>query len=358
MFKRALSPPPKQLVHNGKFAFGTYDAPSELLDIRGARRPFFNLPTFSFFTNFRIKCSVTYIFRVAEYLGYINIFDDKVFGLAEVVIWRVGEATGAKRVAYHALMPLRRRIIPFSTQKASVLSFASTRYIKISWNRAKMTLSVAFVMKGDRWRRASKGKFFLSMASSKTAEVMAVNPAPTAKRCTALWAVFGAMTGGVSFARHRKQIKGLKQEAGEAILTVRRTYLRWHTRKETLWGVFNNAGRGGQFTLTATSQDATEGDVYNENFLVLEGALTALPGVFITHPYGIEKTWVIQDTENMIDLTFTPVNLLKRVFNVIIMRNAYTLIEGKINGVLVTKDGDRIELKDCDGIIKKSLLRL
>lgn len=363
MYTRELSPPPKSIIHNGRINFGSFNAPAKLLDIRGVRRPFFNIPAVTPLTNFRIKSSLTYVFNVDTYVGYINIFDDRVFGLAEVVIWdaiaptRAATAT-VRRVAYHAFMPMRRRFIPLSSDKACAVSFASTRYIKIVWNRARGTLFVSFTMKGDRWRRAVKGKFFTSLSSSKTGELMVVTPSPNIKRCNAVWAVAGLSTGGLSFARHRKQIKGIAQNRAQSIFSMKRVYLKWHTTAITLWAFDEIDGKQLQFCLSQTSQDAIDSDKYNQNFLTFDGAVTALPSVFITHPYGLDKSWIIQDTENMIDLTFESLNLLDRVFNIIIMRNAYTLIYGRFTGVIVTKAGEHLELNNCVGVIKKSVLRL
>lgn len=360
MFKRFISPPPKSIIHSGKINFGTFNTPTKLLDIRGVSRPFFNMPTFRFMTNFRIKSSLSYLFQVGNYLGYINIFDDKIFGMAEVVIWESASdlKNNVKRVAYHAFMPMRRRFIPLDTNKSCAVSFATTRYIKIVWNRARKSLSVSFIMKGDKWRRAAKGKFFSSFASSKTGELMTVCPAPTTKRCMAQWFVASSAIGGVSFAKHRKQIKGISQDKAQIIFSMERVYLKWHTTAINLWGFDEIAGKQLQFSMSQTSQDSQDSDKFNQNVLVFDGEITALPGVFITHPYGIDKSWVIQDTENMIDLTFEPKNLLNRVFNIIIMRNAYTLIYGKFSGVLATKSGEHLELNNCVGVIKKSVLRL
>jgi len=44
--------------------------------------------------------------------------------------------------------------------------------------------------------------------------------------------------------------------------------------------------------------------------------------------------------------------------NIIIMRNAYSTIYGSFDGVLISKDGDKIILKNSPGIVKKSHIRL
>lgn len=358
MFKRELTDAPSSIVHNGKVCFGTFSNPTQKLDIRGARRPFADVPLPSFITNLRIKCTLTYAFRVSDYLGFITIFDDKIFGLAEVVLWDISSEP-TKRISYHAFMPMRRKFIPTDTQIGSSICFASTRYIKIVWNKKRKSLHVTFVMAGDRWRQASKGKFFSRLLSNKNNEMMAVSPAPTTKRCSAVWIVPSLITGGVAFAKHRRQIKGVSQDKGQSLFLMKRIYLKWHTVSEEAWGFCNINNKNIAFHLEHSSQSSTiDEDFFNENMLSEDSEITALPAVFITHPYGQDKDWIIQDTENMVDLVFTPINTLKRVVNIILMRNAYSIIYGKFNGVLLTAAGEKVELKNCPGIVKRSVLRL
>ena len=92
--------------------------------------------------------------------------------------------------------------------------------------------------------------------------------------------------------------------------------------------------------------------------LSVDGDITAMPPVCITHPFGIQKKWIVQDTESMVDLSFMPVSCSSRTLNIIVMRNAYTTIYGNFEGVLLTKNGEKIVLKNCSGIVKKSMLRL
>ena len=91
---------------------------------------------------------------------------------------------------------------------------------------------------------------------------------------------------------------------------------------------------------------------------MVDGNATALPPVYMTHPFGISKEWVIQDTENMVDLTFTPASLNTRTVNIIALRTTYTNMFGHFDGVLLTKDGEKITLKHFPGILQKGMLRL
>ena len=125
-----------------------------------------------------------------------------------------------------------------------------------------------------------------------------------------------------------------------------------------MWA-FGNIGQDNVvFQLRQSNLDAADQDRYNENILIINGKETGLPSVVMTHPFGINKDWIIQDTESMVDLTFTPVSINTHARNIIAMRTSYTTIYGTFNGVLLDSEGKKITIKNFPGIINRNLLRL
>ena len=92
--------------------------------------------------------------------------------------------------------------------------------------------------------------------------------------------------------------------------------------------------------------------------LVVDGKETALPPVYITHPFGFDKNWIIQDTESMVDLTFTPLSVNSRTLNLIALRTSYHTMYGTFEGVLLDSNGEKIILKNFPGLLYKGMLRL
>ena len=125
-----------------------------------------------------------------------------------------------------------------------------------------------------------------------------------------------------------------------------------------MFGLYELDSKSICFSFWNTSQDSIDDDSYNNNLLSVDGEVTAMPPVKITHPFGIGKNWIIQDTESMVDLAFTPLSVTDRTVNIIVMRNTNSTIYGTFEGILLTKNGDRIVLKNCPGIVRKNLLRL
>ena len=87
MYSRQLIKAPKKIVQNGKIQFGSFFGVSDTVDIRGVKAPFAGVPTSTFFSNFRIKSRIAFAFAVDNYIGLAEFFDDKAFGLAEVIFW-------------------------------------------------------------------------------------------------------------------------------------------------------------------------------------------------------------------------------------------------------------------------------
>lgn len=355
VYLRPLTNCPETIVTNGTVTFGSFSGVTGKLDIRGISNSFSGLPAPALVSNLRIKSRISYVFSIDKYIGIVEFFDDKAFGLAEVVFWN--KETGQK-LAYHTFMGPRRRFVPTDTAEAACTSFGKTRYIKIAWSRRHKRISLSFTVRGDRFRPAAKGKFCAPFGSEQNEEMLSVSPAPTIHRCSATWLVPMEITGGIGTAKHRRDITELPQNRGLAIMLANRTYLKIRSEKSSMFGFAESDGRKIIFTFSNSSQDAVDADAYNDNLLSVNGVITAMPPVYITHPLGLAKKWICQDTENMVDLSFQPASCTNRTLNLIFMKNAYTTIYGTFDGALLSKDGDKIILKNCPGIVKKNMFRL
>ena len=148
-----------------------------------------------------------------------------------------------------------------------------------------------------------------------------------------------------------------KIENGIALVTLNRAYFKFHTRTNIVTGLGQIRGKKIIFNLGTANIDAADADKYNSNALFEDGNATALPPVVITHPFGVEHNWIIQDTEGMVDLTFTPLSVQKRTVNVIIMKSTETIVYGSFEGVLLNKDSERIMLKNFPGFINANRVR-
>ena len=354
MYSRQMTPPPEKLVHHGKPVFGTFDGIPDKLDIRGVYRPFGVFPLPTFITDLRIRSSLVYIFNTDEIIGVVSFLDLKIIGHGEVLFWN--KQTGRKYV-YHAVTGPRRRLISKNTRQGGCISFGRRRYIRIGWDRGKQVMSFVCNLKGDSARPNVAATLKSDFSDTTFRGLSAVLPAPTMRRCKAVWTMTAPFTGSLSLQpQNQAQISSDLQ--GSVLFKSVRSYNRLRTRSREAWGTGKIGEKTVSFSISSSSLDAVNPDIYNENVLFVDGELTPLPPVKITFPFGIKGKWIIQDTENMVDLSFTPISDHSRIVSLMVLRAQKHIMYGTFEGMLKTKDGKEIPLKDFSGMVRKQLMRL
>ena len=355
VYTRPITELPKALVKDGKPVFGTFAGHPMRLDIRGVKNPLGPMPLPTFITNLRIKSRLSFFFSLDEYIGCIDFFDAKIFGFAEVNFWHTGTK---QRFTYRSVMGPRKRFVPHKLNAAATSSLKKSRYIRISWDRDHDRLSVIFNLAGNRVRPSANAAMIAHFSDNSCAELTSVIPSPTSRRCSACTVVALPVHGAITLVPHHEHPKTMKDTEGFAFLDINRTYMRFRTHGEFVTAFGMVGQKQVWFRIAASSQDAVDTESYNSNVLFFEGTTTPLPPVVITHPYGIMNKWIIQDTENMIDLTFTPLSESLHKLSIFVLRTQYHTIYGTFEGTLLTADGEKISFKALPGLTKKYLIRL
>lgn len=350
MYKRQLNEPPKQIIQNGKATFGSFNGVPTHINIKGMHSPYAGIPLPSFLSNLRIKSRLIYIFEIEQYIGLSQFFDFKAIGLGEVIFWH--KETGKKYV-YHTIMPSRRRFVPTLTTRGICACYRKSRYMKISWGRQHQHHALTFKVKGDSARPTCEGYFYSPLQDDMHKDFMFVNPSPTSSRCFTTWISTMRIAGHITINNQQAD-----DSQGLGMMKLSRAYYKMHSNSVQVNGIGMINKKNVAFLLESSNLDAADNDNFNSNILVINGKETTLPPVYITHPFGIDGKWVIQDTENMVDLTFNPISINSRVLNLIALRANYNNIYGKFDGVLLTSDGEKITLKNFPGILQKGTLRL
>ncbi len=350
MYSRQFCEPPEQLVENGKAHFGSFEGVSPKTDIRGMRAPYAGVPVPSIISNLRIKSRLDFAFSLDNFIGLSQFYDFKFLGLGEIIFWN--KETGKKYV-YHTIMPPRRRFVPVLTNRGICACYRKARFIKISWGRQHKHHALTFKVKGDNARPNAEGYMYSPLQDDMHTDSLFVCPSPASSRCSATWFSSMNITGHVAVNDEKKE-----DVTGLGMMVLNRAYYKFHSKANCTYGIGNVKGKKIVFHLRTSNMDAADADTYNCNVLVVDGKQTALPSVYMTHPFGIDKNWIIQDTESMVDLTFTPLSLNSRTLNLIVLRTSYDTMYGTFDGVLLTADGEKIVLKNFPGILYKGMLRL
>ena len=355
MYTRELEEAPQSFVRKGKPVFGTFLNHPERLDIRGIKNPFYIFPLPTLLSNLRIKSRLSFFFSLGDYIGCIDFYDSKIFGMAEVNFWNMQTK---QRYVYRSVMGPRKRFVPHKLIAASTSSYKKSRYIRISWDRKTDKLSVIFNLKGDSVRPNANSALIARFNSDQMTELTCISPSPTRRRCSAHYYATLPLHGAVTLIPKHSDAITMKDCDGISFFEINRTYMKFISHGEFVTGMGCVNGKNISFRIQASSQDAVDQDKYNSNVLFYDGKPTPLPPVVITHSYGIMNKWIIQDTENMIDLTFSPVSDNKNIISAIILHSEYHTIYGTFEGDLLTADGEKISIKSLPGLTKKYSIRL
>lgn len=356
MYRREIKKAPSKIVEHGKPVFGTFNTLPESLDIHGIHAPFLGIPLPPIFTRLSIRARLIYTFTFGDYLGSIDIFDNKIVNMAEVSLWN--KKTNVKHV-YRIFLGLRLHLIPKKMEKSVCVSTAKYRYIRIGWNHSQDRLSIKFKVKGDSVRPSVELSLGGNFSNPASQEAFSVKPAPTMRRCSASWYAFTPITGRMSLTlKNGDLLEKFTDQKGFGFLFENRAYYKFITSGENITASGEIDGKTVAFRLSNTSLDAINQDAYNDNIMFVDGAITTLPPVEITHPFGLAQGWDIQDYESMVDLTFTPKNLISRSVNLIAIKSNYYTIFGTLDGTILDSEGNKIVLKEFPAIAKRSKLRI
>ncbi|MBQ4378280.1 MAG: DUF2804 family protein [Treponema sp.] len=356
MYTREIKSPPEKIVHSGKIEFGTFKGLLTRLDIRGVHAPFVGFPLPTVITNFRIQSSLMFLFNIGQYIGTVDFFDHKVFGFADVVFWN--KETGRK-FAYRSFMGPRRRFIPHNMDTGFCASFNKRRYIRVSWDHHRDRLSMIFNLRGDSSRPSVQAAFVARYSDEPMCEMATVVPAPSKRRCSASYIATPKIHGSLTLEKTKFSEEVNQADFdGTAFFTINRAYYNLHSTSEFVLATGEIDGKKFSFELFTTQENAVDSENINGNILCVNGECTPLPPVTITHPFGLTKKWVIQDFENMVDLTFTPASDNRRDVSFLVLKSHLRTVFGTFEGVIKTRDGEDIVLHNFEGIAKNQLLRL
>ncbi|WP_147634937.1 DUF2804 family protein [Treponema pectinovorum] len=356
MYFRQMSPPPESLIKNGHANFGTFSGAISRLDIRGMRAPFGGVPLPVFISNFRIKSFLTFTFNVGQYLGTISFFDAKFFGLAEIDLWN---KENGRKYCYKSIMGPRRRFIPHNIEQGFCASFNPHRYIRISWDHKRDRVSIIFNVKGDSARPSFQAALSGHFSDPCAAEITQCVPLKSRRRCSATYCVSTVLKGSLTTGKTKKNLgQTITEENSNSLLTINRAYYGYLCEGQSIYAAGTSKGQNIAFSILNTQSSTVDPESENQNILIVDGVPTPLPPVKMTHPFGINKKWIIQDTQNMVDLTFEPISQIYRDVQAFALKFLIKTIYGKFEGVLKTKDGQDIQINGFAGIAKDQFLRI
>jgi hypothetical protein len=345
-----MRPAPDFPIVNGIPNFGSFTGSFGHFDIRGMKRPYGDFPIPAIFTNIRIMETMRFLFCDENNIGEIEFFNARYFSFMETTLWN---RKTNHRIAYRRVIPARFMRFPQDFTNSITACRSTGRFVKIHSRLQKKVIHVDFDFIGSNARPPCEGRFDMNLAASGVAELSSLIPYLVKRRCLASYQVTAPLQGwlGTGYDDHQ-----IREDSGIGFFDVHKAYYSLRTKISTVVGMGRINGRLVSFQFgNSVSPDANR---FNDNVLFVDGKVWPMPPVKITRPYGLNGDWIIQDTESMVDLVFTPISDSARRLSVLVVRTDYHTVYGCLEGVLLTGEGEKLLLKAIPGIGKKIRLRI
>lgn len=314
------------------------------------RRPFGDIPFPVFFTNLRVMETVRFLFCDETNIGEIELFNAGYFSFMEATLWN---RKTKRRIAYRRFFipGLRQMIRNF---RNGVLTCRSSwRFVRIHTRLPRQHIHVDFDFLGSGARPPCHGRLEMNLDGEGTVDMSSVLPYGVKRRCLASYQLTAPLQGwiGTGYEDYR-----IPAGTGVGFYDVRKAYFPPRTKINKLVGLGQHEGKRIAFQLgNSINHDESR---YNDNVLFIDGVAWPLPPIKITRPFGLGGDWIVQDTESMVDLVFSPVSDNARKLSVLVFRTDYHTVYGNFEGVLLTGSGEKLVFKAFPGIGKKILLRV
>ncbi len=353
MYTRELKEAPEYPVFNREPNFGSYTGNFKFFDISGMKRPYGGFPIPAAVTKLRIFGFSRFMFCTEEFIGETFFFSNPFFAYMETIVW--DRETGSRHIYRKAIFDRLTRI-PRKVEGGVTACRTKRKFARISIREGIKNVALELDFSGSRSKRkqdkkpAFQAKITLSSAAAGGSVFSTLIPYVTRRRCQASFFAVGYSGGEIIWRGKPRRIQGA------ALFEMKKAYFSLRTKTSGVYGFSLHEGR----ILAFHIGDSVSKDDFNcnNNVLFYDGKITPLPPVRITRPYGSSGEWIIQDTENMVDLKFLPVSVHANKKSLFVVRTQYKTIYGNYEGVLKTADGEDLVLKDFPGIAKKILLRM
>ena len=349
MYTREILPSIPSPVVDGKPVIGTWDRAFEKVDLQEIRKPYKPLLP-GWIRDNRIKEWQSFNVQNDAFLLEAIFCNIKLYRMAQILLY---DKENGEKYVFRKIKPGTGWHLPHSLANSYVDGHSSMFFFRIhNWLDAG-TIILDINIKAAR-KHPSLTIHLAYNLSSYVVTPMAVSLAFSEQRSMYAFKALAPVHGDMVF--DKKHIN-MKQDTCSGFFCDYKGLFpyRMHAAICNASGFTEDNRR---FGFHIAENQTRETNKNNENAMWANGKLTPLPPVLITMPNGPEETWVIQDVEGMVDLTFTPIKHNRSKANLFFTKADFNAPLGNYNGMLVNADGEQIQIKNLFGIGEKLFLRV
>jgi len=339
---------PNLLYQKGKFNFGKWKGVPGRANLLDAKRPF-SFPLLNLFKAFRLKEWQAIEIGDRDWFLFVVLYDAKALTLASIDLWdkRNHRSYSYQNMSLGSHVQFGDSLYPSDT---TFLNKDSSIGIYVHPERNELRLAASCTP-------AKKTPIMLDLSFTLAQEAclpFSVCLPLSEERAIYSTKILMHCSGKIQ-AGETSHIFAPSDSLG--ILDDHKGYYPYHLHYDwvTAFGLLPDKRMAG-FNLT--DNQVRDQARYNENRLWLGDDVYDLPPIKITHPYGHEGTWIIQDTEGLIDLTFYPEVHHNIETNLGLAGVDYSGPFGHFEGFIRSPLGDEIEASKLYGMGEDKNLRL
>jgi len=352
MYTREILPPIATPVKDGEPVIGTWNKAFEKVDLLEIRKP---NPLPRWLKNYRIKEWQCFLVQNETFFMEAIFCNLKLYRMAQVVLY---DKENKKKFVFRKIKPGTGWHLPNSLANSSVDSGSSGFFFMIhSWLDAD-TISLDINIEATR-RHPSLTAHLSYNLNRHEITPMVVSLGMPDMRSMYAYKALAPVQGDMVFEGHHFSFKS---NTCTGFFGDYKGFFphQIHTKMCSAMGFDEEYPRAGgrRFGFHIAENQTRETNKNNENVFWINGELTPLPPVRITMPNGPDSTWVIQDVEGMVDLTFTPKEPNRCGTNLLFTQADFNAPLGFYSGTLVNSDGEKVQFKNLFGVGEKLFLRV
>jgi len=345
---RGFDPSPEAVVAKGVFALGRYGTPFRRANMLDVSHPF-HYPVPRMIKDWRLKEWQAYQFGDRRWFFFASLYNAKICSFVSFLAY---DRERRKRYLIRRLLP--GSIFRFSESlSGSDVYYRGARTLLDSacdYDSGSMRLTV---VRGSRNpERRFSGRFSFS-CEAKVASPSVVCLPLGLNRAMYSTKILMPMQGEFSVGGESHRFEG---PSSMGIIDDHKGFYPYRLRYDWVTG-FGVDAKGRRVGFNLTDNPVRDQTRYNENCLWINNKVWPLPPIKVTRPQGSSGEWIIQDTEGMVDLVFTPELTNDLRFNLGIVQSDYSGPLGYFRGFVRNGDGDKILADVFYGVGEKEYLR-
>lgn len=348
MAYRPLPPPPDSAVREGEYEFGRFGAPFPRANLLEVSRLFgYRLP--HFIKRLRLKEWRAFQFGDERWYFFAALYNARWFSIALFHAW---DRELKRRFSFERVFPGSHFAFGESLDRGRVSCEGRRRSLsmEIAWKEGWIDLDIA---QASRRGPEPFGGHFRFSCGPKVAAPCAVCLPLGLDRALCSTKVLMPLEGEFEAAGERFHLKG---PAAMGVLDDHKGFYPYRMRCDWVSG-FGLDARGRRVGFNLTDNQVKDQERYNENCLWIGNRVWALPPVRVTRATGPAGAWVIQDTEGLVDLVFSPEVPRDARIRMALLEADYHGPFGSFKGFIKNGEGEKIEADRLYGAGEQKYLR-